>query len=540
MDDRGNIISESTNGKNISYKYDELNQLINYTKDGKTSTYEYDLRQNLIKETTPDDQIIYTYNIDNELLTKKSKKEIISYKYDKNGRLLEETSTSGTKSTYEYDEIGNLSKGENEKVETKQYDYNALGARVKRTQTLINKNLAYQNSENGQPSEYLDNLEEEISENGLSNLEYKGYRTTYSLDRQREIETKEVSYISDYTKKNLQDLVSYETDGYSIEYSYGNGLLSQTTKAEKGTNNIYSSLSEKLGTLYFHQTKLGGNSYTRDEQGDIIHLSSYDVWGNIESEGTGIKQTGLDESEDYTGHNYDKVIEKYFVQFRFYDSEAKRFTSKDTNEYFNIFDISTHNKYDYVGNNPVNLVDYNWHEGEAPIEKQSDNYETRETFGSATDLKQNAINALNMALFFGGIDIAFTGIGLLFATTGLGILTVLVILSSVWLIMDAVANIVVAYENLVAANNGDFSNSTQNKLESLVGKKAHDLISVTARVIEIFDFGYNIFRLGQAITKATRLKSFKNIANVTENVTDAGKLGDAVSDAAEGAASGSA
>jgi RHS repeat-associated protein len=53
---------------------------------------------------------------------------------------------------------------------------------------------------------------------------------------------------------------------------------------------------------------------------------------------------------DYTGYNYDRVLDKYFAQARFYDPVNKRFTQPDPIQ-------SGANLYAYVDNNPITYID---------------------------------------------------------------------------------------------------------------------------------------------------------------------------------------
>jgi len=92
--------------------------------------------------------------------------------------------------------------------------------------------------------------------------------------------------------------------------------------------------------------------YTTRENTKVASFYSYDEWGNPRNNPRhDINQAGLDGSAtDYTGYDYDVVLEKYFAQARFYDSANKRFVARDPVK-------DGKNWYGYCGNDPVNWID---------------------------------------------------------------------------------------------------------------------------------------------------------------------------------------
>ncbi len=343
------------------YGYDLSDNLINYkevtARETKKVSYRYDARGNIVLELINIDNeekaIRYEYNIDNQLIEKVSEGKETKYKYDSVGNLIEEEGAD-YKNNYEYNGESRLIKGSNEKGEETEYKYNGLGGRVERSQKLINVNKRYENSDlTGLNPKYSEESEikEEIKEESSTTI------SNNKIERQKEQEEKVVSYIIDYTKEDLREIESIE-EAFTISYVYGNRRIYSSAKVEE-QEGLESRIGEKRGTVYYHQDQLGSTTYTSNEEGEVVTYTKYDPWGNLESEyKEDINLSGIEASDDYTGHSYDKVINKYFVQFKMYDSEAKRFISKDTNGFIKIDEIKTINKYIYANNNPVRYVDY--------------------------------------------------------------------------------------------------------------------------------------------------------------------------------------
>lgn len=93
---------------------------------------------------------------------------------------------------------------------------------------------------------------------------------------------------------------------------------------------------------------------------------TYDAWGNatISYHNGGEETTAINNPFTYRGYYYDKDLEFYYLQSRYYDSNTGRFISAD-NYVSTGQGILGNNMFAYCGNNPVMYVDYNGEEGVA-------------------------------------------------------------------------------------------------------------------------------------------------------------------------------
>ena len=245
--------------------------------------------------------------------------------------------------------------------ETSAYIFNALGKRIGTEQKIININEKYQNNINSggnDYSEYINNLAlADTNETGQ-----KTFKDNFSLTRQTTpfINIKR-EYVTDYTSQINNDIMVYEKGSYVTKYVYGiggNKLFQEVTHesgltdVEKGSNPNTDIAVNEIKKVYFHQNRLGSTSFVSDKEGNVVYHAEYDDWGNITSDrNLDMNFAGLDDIMDYTGHNYDKVLDKFFAQARMYDPQTKRFISKDTAK-------DGLNWYSYCSNDPVNNLDH--------------------------------------------------------------------------------------------------------------------------------------------------------------------------------------
>ncbi|MDR1203323.1 MAG: RHS repeat-associated core domain-containing protein [Tannerellaceae bacterium] len=75
---------------------------------------------------------------------------------------------------------------------------------------------------------------------------------------------------------------------------------------------------------------MGSTVYVSSQAGNLLAYTAYDEWGNVQSQKQlDMNFSGLDRTVNYTGHDYDEILEKYFAQARLYDPSTKRFLSPD-------------------------------------------------------------------------------------------------------------------------------------------------------------------------------------------------------------------
>jgi len=130
-----------------------------------------------------------------------------------------------------------------------------------------------------------------------------------------------------------------------------NGVITKFIKI-----GIESFAAKKGGEKFFyHNDHLGGVNVITDSAGARVRLNEYDPWGAVSrTEGT------IDPTHRFTGQELDPETGLYYYGGRYYDQEINRFISPDpfVQAPENPQNL---NRYSYVLNNPVNLVDPNGH-----------------------------------------------------------------------------------------------------------------------------------------------------------------------------------
>jgi RHS repeat-associated protein len=108
---------------------------------------------------------------------------------------------------------------------------------------------------------------------------------------------------------------------------------------------------------------MGSTAYTARENTKAASFYAYDEWSkpraiqdatehDLTTPGRNdANQFALDGlGTDYTGYTYDRVLDKYFDQYRMYDATNKRFVELDPVK-------DGYNWYNYVQNSPINAID---------------------------------------------------------------------------------------------------------------------------------------------------------------------------------------
>jgi len=127
----------------------------------------------------------------------------------------------------------------------------------------------------------------------------------------------------------------YEIDPAGVVTKYLGGVAKKSTGA----------------VLFYHNDHLGGVNVVTDESGTRVQLVEYDPWGQVSrSEGN------ADPTHGFTGKELDPETGFYYYGGRYYDAGLARFISADPFVPTPANPQSL-NRYSYVLNNPVNLID---------------------------------------------------------------------------------------------------------------------------------------------------------------------------------------
>jgi RHS repeat-associated protein len=107
------------------------------------------------------------------------------------------------------------------------------------------------------------------------------------------------------------------------------------------------------GVAYYHNNHHGDVISLRDKSGNVLNSYVYDIWGNIQKEGT---FETIDNPFTYSGEYRDKTTSLQYLRARWYDPSMGRFISEDKYE-GELSNPLSLNRYTYVENNPLIYVD---------------------------------------------------------------------------------------------------------------------------------------------------------------------------------------
>jgi len=266
-------------GRTVDYTYNEVNQLtqevVSNDPNGNnaTTSFTYDAVGNLVTKTIDGTQTDYAYNSNDQLTQKGS----ITYTYDANGNLIGD----GTNS-YEYDDQNRLTKVTTP-TDTIEYSYDANDNRIAK---IVN-----------------------------------GATTTYLIDA---------------NTPYAQVITETKDGGTTIDYTYGNDLLSQNSAVE---------------TLTYITDALGSTRALADSTGNITDNYTYSPYGAL------LEHLGNSTNEFlFTGEQFGFEDELYYLRARYYNPLNARFMSRDSYD-GTIGNPITQNHYAYANSSPAMYVD---------------------------------------------------------------------------------------------------------------------------------------------------------------------------------------
>ncbi|NHM33614.1 DNRLRE domain-containing protein [Neobacillus terrae] len=312
-DKMGNIKTVTQNGKTITYKYNELDELLREDNaiNGQTLVFTYDVGGNIKTKN------IYSYTDPTQ--TPANPVKTFTYNYgDTNWHdLLTSinitTYTNGTPTTvtttvvYDQNVIGNPTS----------YDNNTLAwtwGRQLKSFSNTNNNISYSYNDDGIRTKKV-----------VTNKQTNGTVTTnYILDEDKVVFESDGTNNLHYTYDSEDNLLSLNLNGN--EYYY-----------------IFNAQGDVIGLL--------------DGSGNQVVTYQYDAWGNNASISGTLKDTiGKLNPYRYGGYRYDSETNLYYLQSRYYNPDWGRFINADSIT-GSVGDLLTPNMYAYCRNNPVNNID---------------------------------------------------------------------------------------------------------------------------------------------------------------------------------------
>ncbi len=397
-----------------SYEYDIHDRLVSVTDpNGNTLQYAYDPRGLLTRLVYPDGVAAsYTWNEDGRLSTIQDQTGITRYQYDQGGRPTARTLPNGVTSNYEYDAAGRLVSIEHRGPDGGllmdfRYEYNAVNNRTQVTRTEANAALQVTRYEydaldrltrvsypDGEVVSYQydavgNRTLQQSSVNGDTQYMHNGAGQlvwaegpngvlTYRYDANGNLVERQdgaghiVQYGWDYENR-LAKVISgtatvefrYDGDGRRLAkiangnqttYVQHGSLLPQVVVAQTGhqaTRVLLGSQhvgeSDAEGVRYYLEDALGSVAGAVDAAGRLLETVEYDAFGRG-------RASALAVLFGFAGEQADAETGLVFLRARYYDDDTGAFISQDPFSYSAV-NSQALNRYAYVTNNPVNLID---------------------------------------------------------------------------------------------------------------------------------------------------------------------------------------
>ncbi|MDR9403652.1 MAG: RHS repeat-associated core domain-containing protein, partial [Halothece sp. Uz-M2-17] len=176
-----------------------------------------------------------------------------------------------------------------------------------------------------------------ITEGGTTtNIEYQ-YNTD-GIRVSKTVDGEETRFLIDANQQEFAQVIEEYSPGGIIQvvYTHGNDLISQTRDTEKG---------------FYHADSLGSVRLLTDLSGNVANTYLYDPYGSV------INQLEIQQnSYKFTGEQFDRELENYYLRARYYDPVTGRFVSRDPFAGFLERPLSL-NDYLYTEGNPINAID---------------------------------------------------------------------------------------------------------------------------------------------------------------------------------------
>ncbi len=360
------------------YEFDALSRLVKLTNpSGEVTTYQYDkLDRTVGTQYQNGISTHYTYDAAGrmlELVNKNSSGAIISsyaYTHDNMGNRLTKTEAKGEITRYEYDVLDQLTKVAYPPGEGfTQYTYDLVGNRLSEKNANGTTYYTYDADDRlltaggtGYNYDNNGNLIRKIDATGTTRYEYdyENRLTKVTLPDASQV-TYQYSPLGDRLSKTDKDgTTNYLYDFENIFYEPEDILMELDAAGTQKARYTHGpgvdkpvSMTRGGATLYYLFDGLGSVTSLTDVNEDIVASYKYDVFGKI------LEETGAVKNPyKFTGREQDEETGLYFYRARYYDAEIGRFLSKDS--LMSEMRIAG-NLYNYVDNNPVNVIDPSGH-----------------------------------------------------------------------------------------------------------------------------------------------------------------------------------
>jgi RHS repeat-associated protein len=363
----GNIVEIQTPQTSISKTYDALNRLktvtdaqgtVTYAYDaigrqtqvtysnGMTTNYTYDSRNQItsIEHKKSDGTVLqgFTYTLDtvgNRTSIVEHNSRRVDYTYNEVNQLTQEVVSNdpngnNTTTTFTYDDVGNmLTKTIDTSTSsvTEDYSYNA------NDQLTTQGSVTFTYDANGNLVSDDTSTYSYDDKNRLINIITPTNTIEYSYDANdnriaKTTNNGTTTYLIDANTPYAQVITENKADGTTVEYTYGNDLLSD-------------------GTHSFLTDALGSTRGLVDGSETLTDSYAYTAYGELASHDGNATNSFL-----FTGEQLDQETEDYYLRARYYSPNSGRFISRDTYDGVEYSPI-TLNHYSYANSNPIKYTD---------------------------------------------------------------------------------------------------------------------------------------------------------------------------------------
>lgn len=289
------------------YTYDPTGRVVEFTGDGATVDYTYDADCRLVREhTASGTDVSYTYDAVGNRLTRTDANGATVYQYDINDRLTR-TTTGAAVTVYSYDAAGNQIRSQSG-ADHSDYTWDAENR-------MTRADVTAGGTTSTERSVY------DASGNRVAVLNAGG-ETRYLLD----VSGRLPRVVAEYTP----------TGGLTATTVYGDGLIGEDRGGVAST---------------FLTDGLGSVRVVSSAAGLVLARYGYDAFGNV-SVSSGVSGSVF----RFTGQPQSALTGLMYLRARLYDPATGRFQSSDP--FTGLLALPmTRNKYLYVLNDPLNLVD---------------------------------------------------------------------------------------------------------------------------------------------------------------------------------------
>ena len=144
----------------------------------------------------------------------------------------------------------------------------------------------------------------------------------------------------------IGDAYEIQPDGTTVEYIFaGDQRIAAVIHPPSGPQRIQ----------YFHPDHLGSTNVVTNEAGQVVARMEYVPFG-----ATSHQEGSANPPHKFTGQRLDDATGLYYYNSRYYDADLGRFTQPDPFVQ-SPGDPQSLNRYSYVRNNPINLIDPSGH-----------------------------------------------------------------------------------------------------------------------------------------------------------------------------------